>query len=75
MTKPVDQTELWQGIEAMPDEIQHRIGQLFVGNKQWAQSVLAARNARLLALAQSQKTAEQCIDAFWQNRTHMICGC
>lgn len=31
----------------MPEDVQHHIGKLFVGNKQWAQSVLAQRTERL----------------------------
>lgn len=62
---------LWQRINGLPEDCQHRIVQLFVGNKNWAKATLAARKARL---KQKEEKNRKASDAFWQERMFMMCG-
>jgi len=61
----------WQLINALPKDCQRRVGQLFVGNKNWAETTLAARKARL---KQEEEKNRKASDAFWRERMHMMCG-
>lgn len=86
IAKPVDQKELWQRIDALPKDLQKCVGKIFVGNRQWAQSVRAARDARL-ALEREQRAeatrraheaqareTQRMIDDFWLERMVGMCG-